>query len=59
MQLAVILAVLGLANIIGVGVMSENDLAKRGVSNAEYRASVEVEDVTPEERPSLMGELSH
>ena len=58
MQLAVILAVLGLVNIIGVGVVSEHEMAQRGVDGAEYRATVEVEQVSPDERPNLVDALS-
>lgn len=54
MQLVVILAVLGLVNIVGVGAVSEHDLAQRGVDGAEYRALIEVEDVSGEPRPSLL-----
>ncbi len=54
MQLAVILAVLGLVNIVGVGAVSEHDLAQRGMDSAEYRATVDVEQVSPEERPNLL-----
>lgn len=57
MQLVVIMAVLGLVNIIGVGVGSEFDLKQRGVDSAEYRTSIEVEEVTPEERANLMDAL--
>ena len=57
MQLAVILAVLGLVNIIGVGVVSESNLAQRDAEGAEYRATVEVEQVSPDERPNLVDAL--
>lgn len=57
MQLVVIMAVLGLVNIIGVGVVSEHDLAQRGVDGADYRATVEVEEVSPDERPNLMDSI--
>ncbi len=58
MQLVVIMAVLGLVNIVGVGVASEYDMAQRGVDNAEYRATVEVEEVSPEERANLYDALA-
>lgn len=58
MQIVVIMAVLGLVNIIGVGAASEYDLAQRGVSEPEYRASIEVEQVAPEERANLIDAIS-
>ena len=58
MQLIVVMAVLGLVNIVGVGVVSEYDMAQRGVDDAEYRATVEVEEVSPEERANLFDALS-
>ncbi len=54
MQLLVIMALAGLINIVGVGVVSEHDLARRGVDSNEYQATVEVEDVTAKESGSLL-----
>jgi len=51
------MAVLGLVNIVGVGIVSEHDLAQRGVDGAEYRAVIEVEDVSVEQRPSLIDSI--
>lgn len=58
MQLVVIMAVLGLVNIVGVGAASEFDLNQRGVDAAEYRATVEVEEVSPEERANLLDAIN-
>ena len=54
MQLLAIMAVLGLINIVGVGVASNEDLANRGMNVADYHASVEVEQVPASEPSSLM-----
>lgn len=58
MQLLVVMALLGLVNIVGVGVVSEHDLAQRGIDGAEYRALIEVEDVSAEQRPSLIDSIN-
>lgn len=58
MQLVVIMAVLGLVNIFGVGAVSEHDLAQRGVDESEYRATIVVEEVSPEERANLLDAIN-
>lgn len=58
MQLVVVMAVLGLVNIFGVGAMSEKDLAQRGMDESEYRATIVVEEVTPEERANLLDAIN-
>ncbi len=54
MQLLAIMTLAGLINIVGVGLVSEHDLARRGMDNNEYQATVEVEDVSAKETGSLL-----
>lgn len=54
MQLIVILAVLGLVNIVGLGAATDADKARRGMDKTEYRATVEVEDVAGKQSGSLI-----
>lgn len=59
MQLVVVMAVLGLVNIVGLGAVSEDDLKQRGVDAAEYHATIEVEEVPPAERANMMDAIQH
>lgn len=52
MQLLAILAVVGLLNIVGVGVMSGVDPDRNAASR--YQGTVEVEDVSADAKGSLL-----
>jgi len=59
MQFIAIMALVGLVNIVGVAVTSDQDMARRGVDSAEYQSSVEVEDVTSKPEGSLLEAISN